>query len=146
MQLFVLIYNPKNNLNKKKTTGRRTKEKEKRKNKRMKKPYFSKIFQNYSIYKEGRKKDFGAVQGRNGDKIENAQENIYPDNHGRKIKEPERSPLRISPAPFTAAIPISVFAELSIGRNKATKPKTPAIKKLDNGPEIATKPGPHFDF
>jgi len=32
---------PKNSLNKKKTTGKRTDEKEKRKNKRMKKPYFS---------------------------------------------------------------------------------------------------------
>ena len=54
----------------------------------MKKPYFSKKdFKIIPFVRKEREKDFGAVQGRNGYEVENAQENIYPDNYGRKVKK-----------------------------------------------------------
>ena len=71
-------------------------------------------------------KRLGTVQRRNGDKIKNAQENIYPDDHGGKVKEPGRSPLRISCAVYGGQ-PISVLAVWSIGRNKATILKAPQL-------------------
>ena len=79
---------------------------------------------------------------------------------GTRLKTPKKTFIQITieekkrkagayPAPKTVAPPMaerlmSAFAELSIGRNSATKLKTPAIMKLDIGPEIATQAGPHF--
>ena len=48
----------------------------------MKNPYFfQKDFKIIPFVRKEREKDFGAVQGRNGYEVENAQENIYPDDH-----------------------------------------------------------------